>query len=239
MLPREVRDDLLLRRGPREEEARTDSGASSRAEPWERLYSRRRAGLLRPRQVRGAGAPRGRRRRSRGADRGLDRAEGGRHLGRRPHRQSAAPEREGREGRATTSSRASSSRTRSSRRTRRSRTISRSREGDGRERALPAVHARRVPEAARSLVLRPLGLALRRVGPLEVRVGDRVPVRVVRREAERLVDPRLELLGDRVLEPVGLVVHVVDVRRRASPRGRARAGGDGGSPRARPARRRA
>ena len=36
-------------------------------------------------------------------------------------------------------------------------------------------------------------------------------MRIVRREAERLVDARLELLGDRVLEPVGLVVHVVDV----------------------------
>jgi len=36
-------------------------------------------------------------------------------------------------------------------------------------------------------------------------------VRVVRREAERTVDARLELLRDHVLEPVGLVVHVVDV----------------------------
>src|SRR5690242_14620345 len=47
--------------------------------------------------------------------------------------------------------------------------------------------------------------------PLEVRVRDRVAVRVVRREAERLVDARLELLRDRVLEPVGLVVDVSEV----------------------------
>jgi hypothetical protein len=33
----------------------------------------------------------------------------------------------------------------------------------------------------------------------------------VRRIAERLVDPRLELLGEDVLEPVRLVVHLVDV----------------------------
>jgi hypothetical protein len=36
-------------------------------------------------------------------------------------------------------------------------------------------------------------------------------VRIVRRIAERLVDPRLELLGEHVLEPVGLVVDLVDV----------------------------
>ena len=35
-------------------------------------------------------------------------------------------------------------------------------------------------------------------------------MRIVGREAERAVDPRLELLRERVLEPVGLVVHVVD-----------------------------
>ena len=51
-------------------------------------------------------------------------------------------------------------------------------------------------------------LALR---PLEVRVRNGVAVRIVGRVAERLVDPRLELLGERVLEPVGLVVHLVDV----------------------------
>src|SRR5262245_27379873 len=47
--------------------------------------------------------------------------------------------------------------------------------------------------------------------PLEVGVRDRVAVRVVRREAERLVDPGLELLRQRVLEAVGLVVHLVHV----------------------------
>ena len=35
-------------------------------------------------------------------------------------------------------------------------------------------------------------------------------MRVVRRVAERLVDPGLELLGEDVLEPVGLGVHLVD-----------------------------
>ena len=73
--------------------------------------------------------------------------------------------------------------------------------------------------------------------PVEVGVRDRIAVRIVGREAERAVDPRLELLRDHVLEPVGLVVHVVDVRGRASARGRARADGGGGSPRPRPARR--
>ena len=36
-------------------------------------------------------------------------------------------------------------------------------------------------------------------------------MRVVRREAERAVDARFELLRDHVLEPVGLVVDIVDV----------------------------
>ena len=71
----------------------------------------------------------------------------------------------------------------------------------------------------------------------ELRVGDRVAVRVVRRVAERAVDPRLELLGQRVLEPVGLGVHLVQARARAPGRGTARAAGGGGSPRARRARR--
>ncbi len=47
--------------------------------------------------------------------------------------------------------------------------------------------------------------------PLQVRVGNRIAVRIVRRVPERLVDPRLELLGDHVLEPVRLVVDVLDV----------------------------
>jgi hypothetical protein len=36
-------------------------------------------------------------------------------------------------------------------------------------------------------------------------------MRIVRREAERAVDPGFELLRDHMLEPVRLVVHVVDV----------------------------
>jgi 1,4-dihydroxy-6-naphthoate synthase len=48
--------------------------------------------------------------------------------------------------------------------------------------------------------------------PLEVGVGNRVAVRVVRRKAERPVDPRFELLRDHVLEAVGLVVDRVDVQ---------------------------
>ena len=36
-------------------------------------------------------------------------------------------------------------------------------------------------------------------------------MRIVRGEAERAIDPSLELLGDDVLEPVGLVVDVLDV----------------------------
>ena len=49
----------------------------------------------------------------------------------------------------------------------------------------------------------------RRADP-EVGVGDRITVRVVRRVAERLVDPRLELLRKRMLEPVRLRVHALD-----------------------------
>ena len=41
-------------------------------------------------------------------------------------------------------------------------------------------------------------------------VGDRVAVRVDGRVAERRVDPRLELLREDVLEPVGLGVHLVE-----------------------------
>ena len=37
-------------------------------------------------------------------------------------------------------------------------------------------------------------------------------MRVVRRVAERAVDPRLELFGEHVLEAVGLGVDVVDVQ---------------------------
>src|SRR5439155_8757492 len=44
----------------------------------------------------------------------------------------------------------------------------------------------------------------------ELAVRNRPAVRVVRRIAELLVDLRLELLRERVLEPVGLRVHLVD-----------------------------
>ena len=44
----------------------------------------------------------------------------------------------------------------------------------------------------------------------ELAIGDRVTVRVVRREAEHRVDLRLELLGEHVLEPLGLGVHLVE-----------------------------
>ena len=36
-------------------------------------------------------------------------------------------------------------------------------------------------------------------------------MRIVCRVAERLVDPRLELLGDDVLQTIGLGMHVIDV----------------------------
>ena len=43
----------------------------------------------------------------------------------------------------------------------------------------------------------------------EVGVGDRVAVRVVRRVAELGRDARLEVLGEHVLERLGLLVHAV------------------------------
>src|SRR5438046_7308661 len=48
-------------------------------------------------------------------------------------------------------------------------------------------------------------------GPFQVGVGDGIAVRIVGRESQRAIDPRLQLLGDDVLEAVGLVVDVVDV----------------------------
>ena len=44
----------------------------------------------------------------------------------------------------------------------------------------------------------------------QLAIGDRVAVWIVRREAELRVDLRLELLGERVLETVGLGVHLVE-----------------------------
>src|SRR5205085_10901451 len=54
--------------------------------------------------------------------------------------------------------------------------------------------------------------ALLSLGPLEIGVRDRVAVRIVRRVAEHPVDPAFELLGQRELEAIGLVVNVVDVQ---------------------------
>jgi len=59
--------------------------------------------------------------------------------------------------------------------------------------------------------MRCAGGGFRRLRPLELRIRDRVSVRVVRREAERLVDPFLQLLGEHVLESFGLVVDLVHV----------------------------
>src|SRR5436305_13397111 len=59
------------------------------------------------------------------------------------------------------------------------------------------------------IVLTPRAVLFHR-GPLQVGVRNRIAVRIVGREAEGLVDPFFELLGDRVLEPVGFGVDVVD-----------------------------
>src|SRR5690348_7108818 len=47
--------------------------------------------------------------------------------------------------------------------------------------------------------------------PFQICIRNRIAVRIVRGEAERAVDPGLQLLRKDVLEPVGLVVDVVDV----------------------------
>ena len=62
----------------------------------------------------------------------------------------------------------------------------------------PAVAGLEVGQAARLALV-----------DLQPRVGDRVAVRVVRRVAELGRDPRLEVLGDDVLERLGLLVHAV------------------------------
>ena len=59
--------------------------------------------------------------------------------------------------------------------------------------------------AARELAQRPVVL----VGQLELGRRDRVAVRIARRMAERRVDARLERLGEVVLEPLGLGMHLV------------------------------
>ena len=189
--------------------------------------------------VRRARAARRRRRRSRGTGGDLDRAAGRAPSGRSAGRSTRSTARAASRARTTTCSRATSSTTRSRRRTAALEDDCVVLEDDGalREACKPFTREEML-QAARGFVLRPLA-RLAAARPLEVRVRDRVAVRIVRREAERAVDPRLELLRDHVLEPVGLVVDVVDARRRASRRGRARAAGGAGSPRARPARRRA
>src|SRR5690242_5268317 len=111
------------------------------------------------------------------------------------------------------SSRATSSRTRSNARTRRSTTTRASR---GRT-AAPRTPGR---SSARSCSSRSSAgfsaassyLPGPRLRPLKRGVRDRVTVRIVSGEAERPVDSRLQLLGEDVLEPVGFVMDVVDVK---------------------------
>ena len=74
---------------------------------------------------------------------------------------------------------------------------------------LRTVLSGRAPRAARQTPAAEAALG-RLFRPLELRVRDRFAVRVVCGEAERLVDPRLELLGEGVLEPVCLLVDIVD-----------------------------
>ena len=78
----------------------------------------------------------------------------------------------------------------------------------------------------------------RRLVDAPVAGGDRVAVRVVGRVAELGRDHVLEVLGEHVLEHLGLVVDAVPGHVRATRPGRARAGGGGAAPRARPSRRR-
>src|SRR6185437_11733915 len=47
--------------------------------------------------------------------------------------------------------------------------------------------------------------------PFQICIGNRIAVRIMGREAERPVDPGLQFLRKHVLEPVGLVVNVVDM----------------------------
>src|SRR3954471_12902090 len=49
-----------------------------------------------------------------------------------------------------------------------------------------------------------------RLRPLERRVRNRVAVGIVGWKPEGAVDPRLQLLRENVLEPVGLVMDIVD-----------------------------
>ncbi len=87
--------------------------------------------------------------------------------------------------------------------------------GRRRAREGEAVHPQGGPAHAGTLLLRPplrparlLGRAS--LGHSRFASGIGSPCGIVGREAERSVDARLELLRQRMLEPVGLVVHVVD-----------------------------
>ena len=76
-----------------------------------------------------------------------------------------------------------------------------------------AAARRHRPERARSWLPRPArGWRASAGAAVEAKLSirDRIAVRVVCRVAERAVDPRFELLGQRMLEPVGLGVHLVE-----------------------------
>ena len=61
-----------------------------------------------------------------------------------------------------------------------------------------------------------------RARPVEIGIRDGVTVRVVRREAERLVDARFELLGDHVLQEVGRALRALARREHSRAELRAR-----------------
>src|SRR5204863_1359862 len=105
------------------------------------------------------------------------------------------------------SSRVTSSRTRSSARTRRSTTTS----GSLRRTGVSRTSRGSTAKSCSSLSSVGSSGTSPRLRPLERRVRNRISVRVVGRESERAVDPRLQLFGEDVLEPVGLVVDVLDV----------------------------
>ena len=89
-----------------------------------------------------------------------------------------------------------------------------------------------VARCARTSPARPArasrGAAVARLGEDEVGGRDRVAVRVVRRVAELGGDQLLELLGEDVLERLGLVVHAIPRHAERLAPGRARAAGGGG-----------
>src|SRR3954470_17597222 len=184
--------------------------------PEGRSYTRQREdGSLR-RRLREADPRRPRRHRSGGEDRRLDRAPARRALGRGSHRE-PAPARGARAARPGLRLRRLRARRRArggehDARGRRRRLRGRRLRGQGQP-----VPPRGAARAARATVLRPVGRTDLSWGnlpvppktlstapraahgplrgrPVELGVGDRIPVRVVRREAERAVDALLELL---------------------------------------------